>query len=216
MDDDDNELSQSESCSAKILTEGERIEDIFYLTDKNGKPISDPKVSRRSLKMNQPLLFFWGVFFVIIKVSSECPDWHYMQYKDDSCTWDDMKDQFTIARHALQIHIPQLENGDIACEQNGVRRYPRLDYSKGFPDWWWMQRMDIMVPSQHVQEGNRYAAEVTLAHFYEIAHPKNQVGTLPAFYSYKRFKKNFISLTLRMKSLFSASARPHCHFPARL
>jgi hypothetical protein len=70
MDDDDNELSQSESCSAKILTEGERIEDIFYLTDKNDNPISDPKVSRRSLKMNQPLLFFWGVFFVIIKVSS--------------------------------------------------------------------------------------------------------------------------------------------------
>ena len=30
--------------TAKILTEGERIDDIFYLTDKNGQPISDPKI----------------------------------------------------------------------------------------------------------------------------------------------------------------------------
>jgi [protein-PII] uridylyltransferase len=28
--------------TAKILTEGEKVDDIFYLTDKNGQPISDP------------------------------------------------------------------------------------------------------------------------------------------------------------------------------
>ena len=86
-----------------------------------------------------------------------------------------MKDQFTIERHALQIHTPQLSNGDIACKERNRRRYPRIDYSKGFPDWWWMQRTDVMVPSHHTQEGFQYAAEVTLAHFYEINHVKNQV-----------------------------------------
>lgn len=108
----------------------------------------------------------------------ECPDWHWMQYRDDSCSWDDMKDQFTIERHALQIHIPQLSNGEIDCyEQDKGRRYPRLDYSKGFPDWWWMQRIDIMVPSQHSQQGVLYEAEVNLAHFYELAHDKNDVSS---------------------------------------
>lgn len=92
-----------------------------------------------------------------------------------------MKDQFTIERHALQIHTPQLSNGEIDCysEEKG-RRYPRLDYSKGFPDWWWMQRTDIMVPSQHAQEGVHYAAEVHLAHFYELEHYKNAVSLLRA------------------------------------
>lgn len=33
--------------TAKILTEGERVDDIFYLTDKNGNPISDPQLCER-------------------------------------------------------------------------------------------------------------------------------------------------------------------------
>jgi len=32
--------------TAKILTEGEKVDDIFYLTDKNGEPISDPDFCR--------------------------------------------------------------------------------------------------------------------------------------------------------------------------
>lgn len=106
----------------------------------------------------------------------ECIDWHWMMYEEGACNWNDMKDQFTIERHALQLHIPQLSNGDIDCIKNGQRFYPRLDYSKGFPNWWWMQRVDVMVPSQHIQEGVQYAAEVTLAHFYEKAHAKNHVS----------------------------------------
>lgn len=105
----------------------------------------------------------------------ECPDWHWMMTRPDTCKWEDMKDHFTIERHALQIHTPQLPNGDIDCWSRNKRRYPRLDYSKGFPDWWHLQRTDVMVPSQHIQEGVRYAAEITLAHFYEISHVKNQV-----------------------------------------
>lgn len=58
------------------------------------------------------------------------------------------------------------------------REFPRLDYSKGFPDWWHMARIDISTPSQHFQEGNQYAAEVTLAHFYEKDHFKNHVRSI--------------------------------------
>jgi Eukaryotic-type carbonic anhydrase len=105
----------------------------------------------------------------------ECPDWHWMQSRDDSCSWDDVKDHFSIQRHALQMEIPQLPNGDIDCIEDGKRKYPRIDYSKGFPHWWWMQRIDIMVPSQHTQEGTQYAAEVILAHFYEQVDYKNKV-----------------------------------------
>ena len=32
--------------TAKILTEGEKVDDIFYLTDKNGQPISDPNICK--------------------------------------------------------------------------------------------------------------------------------------------------------------------------
>jgi hypothetical protein len=113
----------------------------------------------------------------------DCPDWHWMAYRPDSCSWEDMatKDTFQIERHALQVNIPTLPNGDIDCMRpsDGARRWPRLDYSKGFPDWWWMSRMDVTVPSQHHQEGKQYAAEVTLAHFYEVTHPKNQVRFRP-------------------------------------
>lgn len=105
----------------------------------------------------------------------ECPDWHYMQTRDDTCSFDDLKGNFEIDRFALQLNIPQTENGEIACEEGGQRMYPRLDYSKGFPHWWHMQRLDIVVPSNHVQEGIQYAAEVVLAHFYEVEHYKNQV-----------------------------------------
>lgn len=108
----------------------------------------------------------------------ECPDWHYMMYRDDTCSWSDMKDQFAIERHALRLSVPIRPNGDIDCEResDGFRQFPRLDYSKGFPDWWWLDHTEITVPSSHTQEGKQYAAEVILAHFYEIAHEKNQVG----------------------------------------
>jgi hypothetical protein len=107
----------------------------------------------------------------------DCPDWHFFAFHRDTCTFNDLRDQFIIERYALQLHIPTRRNGDIDCvNADGERAFPRLDYSKGFPDWWHMARIDISVPSQHLQEGNQYAAEVTLAHFYEEEHVKNQVG----------------------------------------
>lgn len=49
------------------------------------------------------------------------------------------------------------------------------------PQWWWLDHTSIHVPSHHTQEGKRYDAEVVLAHFYEIAHPKNQLGQVSIF-----------------------------------
>ena len=105
-----------------------------------------------------------------------------MNFEDGTCQWDDMKDSFEISKHALQIHTPMRQNGDIDCANaEGERKYPRLDYSKGFPDWWHLDRTDVKVPSEHTQHGKRYAAEISLAHFYEIGHYKNQVGYVTIF-----------------------------------
>jgi hypothetical protein len=105
-----------------------------------------------------------------------------MNFEDGSCSWSDMQDQFVINRHALQIHTPLTSDGDIDCANSaGERKYPRLDYSKGFPDWWHLDRTDIKVPSEHTQHGKRYAAEVSLSHFYELDHYKNQIGYVTIF-----------------------------------
>jgi len=112
----------------------------------------------------------------------ECPDWHWMNFEDGTCEWEDMKGHFEISPHALQIHMPMRNNGDIDCaDSDGDRKFPRLDYSKGFPDWWHLDRTDIKVPSEHTQHGKRYAAEVSLAHFYEEGHYKNQIGYVTLF-----------------------------------
>jgi hypothetical protein len=108
-------------------------------------------------------------------MEKECIDWHYIKYERGTCDWTDFQEQFEIMRHALRFSVPLLSNGEVDCEKNGQRAYPRCDYSKGFPNWWWLDHVDIQVPSSHVQEGKRYDAEVILAHFYETAHSKNQV-----------------------------------------
>ncbi|VEU45346.1 unnamed protein product [Pseudo-nitzschia multistriata] len=45
----------------------------------------------------------------------DCPDWHWMNFEDGSCQWEDMEDSFEISKHALQIHTPMRSNGDINC-----------------------------------------------------------------------------------------------------
>ncbi len=93
-----------------------------------------------------------------------------------------MDGQFEIGRHALMIHTPLTNDGDINCvNQQGERKFPKLDYSKGFPDWWYLSKTEISVPSEHVQHGKRYAAEVKLSHFYEIDHYKNKLGVISFF-----------------------------------
>jgi hypothetical protein len=120
--------------------------------------------------------------------SKECPDWHHMKYQEGACTWEDLVDNdesihrnnFLIRRHALQILTPVDEDGELKCFNASLdgRRYPRIDYSKGFPNFFHLAHTEISVPSQHTQEGKRYDGEVSLAHFYEADFPqKNQVST---------------------------------------
>lgn len=105
-----------------------------------------------------------------------------MNFEDGTCLWEDMSGHFEISRHSLQMYIPMRDDGDIDCANaSGERKYPRLDYSKGFPDWWHLDRTDIKVPSEHTQQGKRYAAEVVLSHFYELDHYKNQIGYVSLF-----------------------------------
>jgi hypothetical protein len=41
-----------------------------------------------------------------------------------------------------------------------------IDFSAGFPDDWNLKFTDIKVPSEHVQDGKQYDAEVILSHVY--------------------------------------------------
>jgi len=93
-----------------------------------------------------------------------------------------MADEFHINRNGLSITTPLTDDDDIDCVDDiGQRKFPKLDYSKGFPDWWYLDRIDISVPSEHVQHGQRYAAEVKLSHFYEIDMYKNKLGIVSMF-----------------------------------
>lgn len=112
-----------------------------------------------------------------------------MAYEDRTCTWDHIinnpntpdPNNFRIRRHALQILQPIDENGELQCvRRDGQNSFPRLDYSKGFPNWWHLSHTEITVPSEHFQEGKQYDAEVHLSHFYEIEHER-KMGKVAIF-----------------------------------
>lgn len=111
-------------------------------------------------------------------------DVHWMKYEDSFCTWDQLidADAFTIERHALRIAQPITVYDDFNDDTDGVRdgvrlncripgrgsRFGRIDYSKGFSQWWHLSHIDIHTPSEHTQNGNRYDAEIQLQHFYSV------------------------------------------------
>eukprot|EP00980_Cylindrotheca_fusiformis_P012173 scaffold2945_cov99-Cylindrotheca_fusiformis.AAC.2 len=97
---------------------------------------------------------------------TECYDYHWMAYQDGSCQWHNMvrngyttpETSFRIRRHALQILTPiDNDTGRLQCGRDD--QFPRLDYSKGFPDWWFLSHTEITTPSEHFQNGKRYDAE---------------------------------------------------------
>eukprot|EP00539_Tryblionella_compressa_P020123 CAMPEP_0178866638 /NCGR_PEP_ID=MMETSP0747-20121128/5052_1 /TAXON_ID=913974 /ORGANISM="Nitzschia punctata, Strain CCMP561" /LENGTH=570 /DNA_ID=CAMNT_0020533509 /DNA_START=1 /DNA_END=1713 /DNA_ORIENTATION=- len=128
--------------------------------------------------------------------ANECIDLHWMKYEDSTCTLDQLEnaEAFTIERHALRISQPievydnitqdtdGLPDGvRLMCRVSGIgSRFGRIDYSKGFSDWWYLSHMDIHVPSEHTQEGRRYDAEIQLAHFYSVS-AWNEMGTVSVF-----------------------------------
>lgn len=75
-----------------------------------------------------------------------------------------------VERHALRIAQPVEKVGDeyqLNCLTEGRGRiFSRLDMSGGFSQWWWLNGIEIKLPSEHTQNGKRYAAEAHLGHVY--------------------------------------------------
>ncbi|KAL3911852.1 MAG: hypothetical protein SGILL_007121 [Bacillariaceae sp.] len=123
------------------------------------------------------------------------------------------RDAFTIERHALRTSYPiylsqnaaeardgDIDDGWVVSQENTVHldcpiegrgpRFPRMDYSKGFSDWFYLSHVDIHVPSEHTQNGMRFDAEVQMQHFYTLPFGvldskgeanENEMGTISVF-----------------------------------
>jgi hypothetical protein len=122
----------------------------------------------------------------------ECIDVHWMKYEDSSCSLDQMiaSDAFTVERHALRITQPITVSGNddiqIDCSKEGVgQKFGRIDFSKGFSQWWFLSHIDFRTPSEHTQEGKRYDGEIQLNHFYSAtaleAGVENELATVSIF-----------------------------------
>ena len=141
-----------------------------------------------------------------------CIDGHWMKYEDGFCTLEQLEDQqaFTIERHALRVSNPviidpthenEVRSGCI-IEGKG-RRFGRIDYAKGFSQWWFLSHIDFHVPSEHAFKipepqftesttntnnadttngYKKYDAEIQLHHWYSvnatIAGTDNELGTV--------------------------------------
>ena len=105
----------------------------------------------------------------------ECIDVHWMKYHDGACNWKDMVDNqesrfrnnFHIRRHALTVASPLGNDGVLDCPNGFGGHFPQLDYSKGYPDWWFLSHMDIKTPAEWLQDGVRYDGQINYAQFYE-------------------------------------------------
>jgi hypothetical protein len=85
-------------------------------------------------------------------------------------------DAFKVERHGLRVTQPLDESGrvddngyvQLDCSVPGEgRRWGRIDYSKGFAQWWFLSHIDFHVPSEHTQEGKHYSAEAQMYHYYQ-------------------------------------------------
>jgi hypothetical protein len=126
---------------------------------------------------------------VVIKSDPEaymCLDDHLMEYRDSSCSFEELKQKnaFVIDRFALRIIQPvvttsgddlsyNIDCGDDTASWND-HRWGRIDFSNGFPDWWLLSHTDFHVPSEHTQNGKRYSGEIQMYHFYSV--PPDEAG----------------------------------------
>jgi hypothetical protein len=100
-----------------------------------------------------------------------------MKYEDSSCTWQHLVDAnaISIERHALRVAQPlegSFSEGSVrlACPEPGRgRRWGKIDFSKGFSQWWYLSHIDFHVPSEHTQDGKRYSAEAQMYHYYSVS-----------------------------------------------
>ena len=106
----------------------------------------------------------------------ECIDLHWMKYIDSACSYDQLvaKNAIFVDRHALRIVQPIEPGGDgnmthrLACRSTDAS-WGRIDFSKGFSQWWYLSHIDFHVPSEHMQEGKRYDGEIQMYHFYSVS-----------------------------------------------
>lgn len=121
-----------------------------------------------------------------------CGDNHWMKYESGTCDWEHhvAADAITVERHALRISQPVEKVGNdyqLNCLTQGKGRiFSRLDMSGGFSQWWWLNHVEIHVPSEHTQNGKTYAAEVHLGHFYSAPQgidngSNNRMATIGVF-----------------------------------
>ena len=119
-----------------------------------------------------------------------------MKYEDSFCSMEELveQDQFTIERHGLRIGQPITVYKDMVNDTDGVAdgvklecrvkgrgsKFGRIDFSKGFSDWWYLSHTDLHVPSEHTQEGKRYDAEIQMYHFYSIDYD-NEMAAISVF-----------------------------------
>lgn len=137
------------------------------------------------------------------EIANECIDLHWMKYEDSFCTLDQLEDSdaFTIERHALRIAQPITVFDDFGDDTDGVvdgvklecrikgrgSRFGRIDYSKGFSQWWHLSHIDVHSTSEHTQDGVRYDGEIQLQHFYSVpasgtaTNVNNEMGTVSIF-----------------------------------
>ena len=101
-----------------------------------------------------------------VTAERECVDRHFMHHGPGQCSL--AKFDFQILPHVLRAYLPAKCPGE----------WPWIDFSMGFPDPWQLRFTDISVPSQHVQDGVRYDAEVVLSHVYSKNNPKKLVSPL--------------------------------------
>ena len=115
-----------------------------------------------------------------------------MKYEDSVCSLEQLidADAFSIERHSLRISQPVAIYDDInqdidgvpdgvrlQCREEGIgSRFGRIDFSKGFSQWWYLSHTDVKTPSEHTQDGKRYDAEIQLHHFI-VSQPRKLVPT---------------------------------------
>jgi carbonic anhydrase len=124
-----------------------------------------------------------------------------MKYEDSVCSLEELidADAFSIERHSLRISQPIAIYDDIRQDTDGVpdgvrlqclekgvgSRFGRIDFSKGFSQWWYLSHTDVKTPSEHTQDGKRYDAEIQLHHFYSVtaeeAGINNELATVSIF-----------------------------------
>jgi hypothetical protein len=93
-----------------------------------------------------------------------------MSFKRGNCGYQNLT--FTIARHALRANQALVRPKDTICSTEAT-----IDFSQGFPDDWNLKFTDIKVPSEHVQDGKQYDAEVILSHVYSKNKTDKFVGS---------------------------------------